>query len=742
MKKSLLSFAFREWLLSFGRHPPGIGAEDFYSLTRIIFVAYLLIFIGLSAWSTIPKRIEQTLLGAIEQGERPIRLTRDWRKSSEVSARALLHLSRDPRLSNVRIVPQRELDLLAGSIALPIPFENRVEIGSIADGEQPEPGFSFQGSISGLALGEESPIWSWVEESKQASSQPSSSCTNGYFDRGVIGNQTLFDTLLPPSLGAYDAYRTAILQVDQNQVFTKYLPESIESWSELSHILLTIKEVYKKELYPTVYPHKVDWRRGLPLPETSALLIRLSYAEAVQAAVSRSERLSFAPEGCGSPVSRYRQIIGDVDDSDTDELQLGVQNIMDALASCFGVPLSGSAEQSWSLSAHKPNKPNSLWLHEDVANCLQLANIPEVLEQTSESGPASRILLESSIKGQQIQIPQRDDGPLHGVLETRCTSMREPDYNLAITMGHASVATCYDEDGAVSGSNDPLGLLTLRSYDNISFVPINQPSSGVLDRLWGWAVSGFHRSRERPKDLVEFLLDWTPQDARDNSTTGPRQMAFFDPDNLTPRALTEIQKWQDLFEDKWPDSDKTAVFEVDQGYSKALVQFSLTDRMVSVILALLALVGTLALSFMFQAKAKGVFEHRLGQYSLFVSYGFSRGDLFLMLFLQIILCLVVAAAFGLLAGIVILGLCNWLVAFSGDLLSRIYETLGFDFDSLFETPTSSQLMTSYILASLGFLLMTWVVLKDLKITWFKYPADLVNRDSNSRSVSSKTKAGT
>ena len=95
-----------------GNVPKGVGIRDFVILIFFISLVSILGFLFLVTYKDIPFKIEQTLLGSTNKNEIPIKYQIHYhRLDSGLDYDMVNFLKKDKRLENIKIIPEREVNL-------------------------------------------------------------------------------------------------------------------------------------------------------------------------------------------------------------------------------------------------------------------------------------------------------------------------------------------------------------------------------------------------------------------------------------------------------------------------------------------------------------------------------------------------------------------------------------------------------------------------------------------------------
>lgn len=300
--------AWSEFQVGFSRKSTGAsGVRDFVFLTAFFALMAFIILLGWSARDGLWGRIEQILLGALTEGQTPIRLSYHIDNTNKINVNILREFrERFPLMS---IVPQRSADgssgalILPGLSAAPDADGRAADLeGSWARGHTDKRITPFR--IDALPL--DSPMWSWIFSKLPAQDLPS-------LDRSqplllVAASRHLFREHFH-----YDAYRSTIIRNRMVPCDLKaLLPERIERPDDIRHLILEVKENIsdqgKRSTVPSYQAFRVVWMDGFPTPEQTAMIVPLSTYE-ILLAVAERQTMELNVETLGTaPQARISQI--------------------------------------------------------------------------------------------------------------------------------------------------------------------------------------------------------------------------------------------------------------------------------------------------------------------------------------------------------------------------------------------------------------------------------------------------
>ncbi|MFK8035294.1 MAG: hypothetical protein AB8B94_14225 [Hyphomicrobiales bacterium] len=705
MNPSVIRFAVQEWVRSFAPNTPkGIGARDYLWLSVFVAVIVLLMQFFGAVVTSIPLRMEQTLLGATEQGQRPVRLNINYLRREGLSASTVMHIQRDPLLAGSVFLPQRTSEI-NGSKAVSLPFYLSKDPLMAAHRSEEDKPFL-------LAQAENSPIWDWALEGTK--NDPKSDLV---FHRLAVGNTTQMDTRYPPE-SYYSVYRDGVLRLPEYHVFRRFLPEKISSWSELTHLVLMVKERRGEGMGLRLQPFEMVWKPGLLVPENAALIIPLSLLDAINAQTDRLNFL-FAAEGVGAKTNRFSAIEIDLDLEDS-ELLLRMKTAVTQLAKCLGggndTPLQIlKSEFEWRLDARASDTmvPGvAFWAQEDMAYCVAKTQLPsDVLEVGSAYD--SYFNLVSRKVGDDVFLPVVDGKPFFGLLEVSCDAMSSNDIQTASFHGHRAVSRCSTAQDTSNSDRD--GAMFLDAYERATFVLAKKSGPNI--------------------DLVDELQKWTVAQAQ--RRLGDAQL--FNPQALDEDALEAVKKKQlESLDTSYEANLKTKVFRLDVAYSKALTQFKLLFQALTMVGAVLMLVAISILTFVVVLKQMGIVEHRLGQFSLFLHYGFSGMDLMGLLLIQNMLSAIVGISCGVLLGNTAVTGLNWLFT-QRPVYETVLESFGLDLTNLLIVLNSDQTFKLALTSLLIVAAWTCFVAMWYRIPNAVYASDVMVRQAKPKQEKSLTK---
>jgi hypothetical protein len=734
MKWSVINLAFLEWKRSFSSDAPrGIGARDFKLLTFFAFLTSLFVFFGLVSVTTMSLRLQETLLGALETGRAELRLNRNWLTANEVGPRSLLAMARDPGLAGFAISPKRSGTLSIGEVRWPRTSQEDVNVEASYE--------NLLRTMPVIALPASSPFWNWVQQ--QAGKRfrtDEQGCAYPELARRVVANAYLLDENLTPSLGWYESYRKAILARPENSVLARYLPDTVSSWRELTHLILEVTEVINGTSATTYHPFQTIWRDGLPLPEKPALVVPLGFYDALRGAQARPDKLSFAPEGCGAPVKRYSGIFADLpfEDEGSQSSEAEQSNfrsadellaISERISACLGPGASLEVFDEFQIaiqveqktSSRRSNAARNAWRHEDVQYCLNTAG--DTTEVDFNLG--GDIYFNPIIFGQSLAPITDLSEPYAGGLSAPCNAMSAEDKAMAEVLGHSSVQACQAQD-----TLDDAGVIFHAPFDTLDFQPPASAQIGVFTAIAKYVRKLIGAEIEQTAPL-QRLSTWTLKDATtrlasNDSTTSflfeVQSPVFPDADQLSSATKNKLKG---ILSDLDRRDDSVRILEIDVNYERALTQFHVSRSLLIWIGGVVVIVSMVVMFITIHLMILGMLERRLAQYTLFSTFGFTRSDLKTMFLSQVAM----SALTGLLGALIVapLGTIAMNRFMLGSTWQNItYQTLGFEYaDGIVIHPSVTQYAIFAGGLLLVFVLMAWNKAHSLGITSFVYPGDLM-----------------
>ena len=734
MKWSVITMAYLEWRRSFSSDAPrGIGARDFKLLTVFAFLTSLFIFFGLVSVTTMSLRLQETLLGALEPGRAELRLNRNWLTANEVGPRSLLAMARDPDLAGYVVSPKRSGTLSIGEVRWPRTSQEDVTVEASHE--------NLLRTMPVIALPMSSPFWNWIQDRAGTRFEAGETdCANPELARRVVANAFLLDKNLTPHLGWYDSYRSAILARPENTVLARYLPENITSWRDLTHLILEVTEVINGTPATTYHPFQTIWRDGLPLSEKPALVVPLGFYDALRGAQARLDKVSFAPEGCGAPVKRYSGIFADLpiesDDTQTDGSEQSnfrsaddLLTISQQIAACLGPGASHEVFDGFQIviqvakknASRRSNAARSAWRYEDVQYCLNSAGT--AFEGDSALG--GDIYFGPVIFGKSLAPIDVNRANYAGGLSAPCNAMSAEDKAMADFLGHRSMQACE------TGENpETEGVVFHAPFDTLDFQPPADAQISIVEVILNYGLRLFGINTENT-DPLKVLSGWTQQDATkrlaNDSPGDPFLSELLTPlfpgtDALSPATQDSLKKLVSALDR--PD-ESVRILEIDVNYERALTQFQVSRSLLIWVGAVVVIVSMVVMFITIHLMILGMLERRLAQYTLFSTFGFTRGDLKTMFLVQVGM----SALAGIMVALVVAPLGTIFTntfMFDSAWQTITYQTLGFEYaDGIIIQPSAFQ----YALFAFGllmvFVLMAWNKAYSLGITRFVYPGDLL-----------------
>jgi hypothetical protein len=335
--------ALAEFMVGFSRKSTGApGARDFVSLTAFFALMTFLIFLAWSARDGLWGRIEQVLLGAMTEGQAPIRLSYHIDNVNKININVLREFAE--KFPGLKIIPQRSSDGGSGALVLP-----GLSVTLDANGKAAEQEGSWGRGHSDKrvtplridALTLDSPLWSWILSKPQA--RDLSDLDPAKPVLLVAASRYLFTEHF-----RYDAYRNAIMANRMVPCDLKaQLPEHVGRIDDIRHLVLEVKENIssaqgKRSTVPSYQSFRVVWMDSFPTPEQTAMVVPLSTYEILLAAAERQSVNLYAETlGASSPAERISQIrLAEVDLESDGIAEFG------KLASCLGAVPVGAGNES------------------------------------------------------------------------------------------------------------------------------------------------------------------------------------------------------------------------------------------------------------------------------------------------------------------------------------------------------------------------------------------------------------
>lgn len=331
--------AWSEFRVGFSRKSTGAsGVRDFVSLTAFFALMTFLILLGWSARDGLWGRIEQVLLGALIEGQPPIRLSYHIDNTNKINVNILQEFAEKfPYLS---IVPQQSADGGRGALVLPGLSATSDKVaeadGSWARGLSDKRVTPFR--IDSLPLN--SPLWSWILSKPSARDLPKLDPVKPVLL--VAASRFLFQEHF-----RYDAYRNAIMADRMVPCDLKaLLPERLGRLDDIRYLVLEVKENVttgqgKRSTVSSYQAFRVIWMDSFPTPEQTAMIVPLSTYEILLVAAERQSVDLYAETLDGGSEERISQIRLAETDLDAE----GIPQF-NKLASCLGaVPADAGDER-------------------------------------------------------------------------------------------------------------------------------------------------------------------------------------------------------------------------------------------------------------------------------------------------------------------------------------------------------------------------------------------------------------
>jgi hypothetical protein len=669
--------AWAEFSVGFSRRDTGAeGARDFVSLLAFFGLMTFLTLLGWSVRDGLWGRIEQVLLGALTQGQPPIRLSYHIDNTNKINTNVLREFME--AFPNLDIVPERSANGTSEALILPSMADPESSWGQ---GQSDKRVTTFR--IDALPL--RSPLWSWI-----LAKSPARELLNlgaGKAPLLVAASRHLFQEHF-----RYDTYRTAILANRMVPCDLKaFLPERIERIDDIRQLVLEVKENIttaqgKRSTVPSYQAFRVIWVDSFPTPEQTAMVVPLSTYELLLA-VANHQTVELDAEALeGAADERISQIRLAEIDLETD----GISEF-DKLARCLGV-VQGEVAGEGETGAAKGDdicKASTLALgappHDGPGSCDRLRErmplkYPRLINNgqdllicagehrllrglevgdCAQAAGLTRLkrgvrLFGGRLDATPVQSPQTIEWLGPSRIAVPCGSLSETDLMLARALhedrarsiaraasdNFAPVARttddqmpdwmreCVDYKSAnpTDSFNGPRAILTLDGYQDVTVYPVlsTRRLSGLRalgTEIWAFLRRGFqHFDRVAARATREG----------ENHRTDPSD----------DRALNTLTKsllaWETTL-GRPDDGPPTPVFRLDPAYESALVRFGVLSLILDKVSTPLA-AGSLALYIFLTAVILATaIAHRRRQYGLLLMSGTTTNDVGYIVALQIML---------------------------------------------------------------------------------------------------------
>jgi hypothetical protein len=678
--------AWAEFRVGFSRRTTGAsGVRDFAFLAAFFGLMTFLVLFGWSVRDGLWGRIEQILLGALPQGQAPVRLSYHIDNVNKINTNVLREFA--ARFPTLGIVVQRSSDGASGALILPgLATTESGADGSWGRGRSDKRFTPLR--VDALPL--DSPIWSWI-----LAGAPAVAAEAGRQKSPLLmaASRHLFGEHF-----RYEDYRRTILANRMVPCELKaLLPERVRSIDDLQYLVLEVKENFTREQDkrasgPSYQAFRLVWADSFPTPEQTALVVPLSTYEVLLVAAEHQTVALHAETLGGASGGRIAQIrLAEVDVESE-----GVAEFM-KLASCVGAVATSEAGGDAARPADICNTPVQVLeqglgkesrAREVIGSCERLREqglmrYPRLISNGQDllicSGEHRRLresevarcadaaglkglsadvkLLQNRLDAAAIRRPP----PLAWLGPSRiaapCGALDPRDLILAKALQSDRVQAAASTSGAKPGAGDedrwiaeceayrqahpndttggPRGVITLLGYQDATVYPPGGDSPvatvpSLSEEVWGFVRRGF-----RDFTRVAAAAERTLEEARRSRV----------PDDKALNMLTKALLGWETALGRPPDAPAT-VFRLDPAYESALVRFgvlSLILDKVSTPLATASLVLYVFLSAVILATA---IAHRRRQYGLLLMNGSKPGDIGYIVALQIALSCVVGGIVG------------------------------------------------------------------------------------------------
>jgi hypothetical protein len=340
--------AWSEFRVGFSRKATGAaGVRDFVFLTAFFAMMTFLILLGWSARDGLWGRIEQILLGALTEGQTPVRLSYHIDNDNKINVNVLREFNE--RFPGLSIVPQRSGNGGSGALVFPglsaNPDASAVDLeASWGRGRKDKRVTPFR--IDALPL--DSPMWSWILSKPEAAELSIPDRTKPVLL--VAANRHLFAEHFK-----YETYRNTIMRSRMVPCNLKMLlPERIDRLDDIRYFILEVRENItdngKRSSVQSFQAFRVVWMDGFPTPEQTAMIAPLSTYEILQLVADRQTMNLYVETLGAAPGDRFSQIRLAETDLETE----GVAEF-NKLAACVGAVPVGAPIDSQANGGKSPD---------------------------------------------------------------------------------------------------------------------------------------------------------------------------------------------------------------------------------------------------------------------------------------------------------------------------------------------------------------------------------------------------
>jgi hypothetical protein len=720
---ALFGLAWSEFKVGFSRRKTGApGVRDFVALAAFFGLMMFLFLLGWSVRDGLWGRIEQVLLGALPDGQPPIRLSYHIDNANKINTNILDDFAKSfPRLL---MVPERSGDGEKGAVILPglnVLLDSSGKIVEIKGPWGPSRRHKRTVPFRLQALPLDSPLWAWAlnrnmqtrpeglppsERGAGPDSAQAAGPKDGVADaRGkapllIAASRHLFDQHF-----RYDVYRQSILS---NRLvpcdLKRELPENITKPDDLKRIILEVKENVagpggKRSTVPAYHAFDVLWVDSFPIATPTAILLPLSTYEIFllsaenQLAEVRPDQMG---QGGNDRISQIRL-------TDIDLEQKGQPEFL-ALARCVGAA-EGQDEAAAPTCGDPSAKPAASLPPETTGTCESLRErMPVKYPRIINNGQDLLICTgeHRRLRTQEVKGCFESAG-IDGL------NSEAPDFKQRFSVTTAAGGGDVDWRGA---SVLAVSCAVLKEQD------LTLARALAEDRRVADASIGPQAAAALP-DWIDPCAAWKDANA-DAQSGGPPafyNLGGYQDVTVYPKAsakggagaagphaaqpinlvIKDLLAWETML-GRPAGGEQVPVFSLNQEYESALVRFgvlSLIIEKVSTPLALGSLALYLALSLVILSTATA---HRRRQYGLLLMTGLTPANIGWIITLQILFSCIVGG----IAGIVLFEATVWIVntlLAQSTIMNEARLLIGLDVPT-FLSPITGQVMLTLWLAML------------------------------------------
>lgn len=755
---ALSRLAWAEFWKGFSlRRTGGAGARDFLWLTIFFFLMSFMAFTSWSARQGVWSRFEQVLLGALPNGAPPVRMGFHIDNVNKLDPNILDAFG--TAFADLTIVPQREFDGKSGAIELP----GMAVTGNFSSATVNAAKLSWDmrsTELRLLALPRTAPLWTWLIDRFGGGTK----IGEARLPRVIVLNRHLFRQHF-----RYQVYREALLRERALPCgYHAYLPEKPVNLSELTHLILSVKENVPgrsgKRAQTTangLHAFEIIWAEGLPVPNRVAGIVPLSTFEVLMVAEERQFAV-LTLEADGQPARRVSELrLLDIDEAPT------ASTSFRKLAGCLGATHESRCQEATARKSDEATRKKLVNASDTAGNCSDLDRLraPQLINNGFDmlictgarrrlrAGEITHCSMDAGL-GDLMDNKPRYDGQLSVIaappsqhiewlgparVEVPCEVLDEADFarlqGLAEQAGNQAVKgsmqvarsvadikasqACHRARSAATGGDlaDPQ-LRAVRYLDGYSDVTIyRMRRNEAVTSLWPvvaaarvWAQGGFTDST-----LLKKVID--------------RTLASFKQDLTAPaepsldEVIGPLLAWQTII-DTADDKYKVPVFQLNAGYEASLVRFGVLSAIVNKISTPLAIGGGVLYIFLAGVILATAISHRRRQYGLIMMAGTRPSGIRRIVTYQILLsCLSGGfAGYGMfsIAGRVV---DDWLKGTT--IIAEARAILGLDAPNFLAPLTITDISIVWCGMTVAAILVGWCILRLQAITTAKAPIYLV-----------------